>query len=152
MESNKNGSGYYESLIWLLLTTYDNGVYTPSSFLLDTIKPHLVTSCKDSIPLYILDSTIYDFKIAKGFKDYIDMLKDISIQFNKSLVILSYQNDKYIVRDEFLAAIAKKATCWDTAYIDCPQTITINKHFDFIIHKENLPKGLEDIIWRPIDL
>lgn len=152
MENNKNGSGYYESLIWLLLTTHNDGVYTPSSFLIDSVKPHLSTSCNNSIPLYILDSTIYDFKIAKGFKEYIDMFSDVCSQFNKSLIVLAYQSDKYVVRDEYLASLAKKLTCWDTVYIDCPEYILSNKSFDFIVHKNSLPKGLEDIIWRPIDL
>lgn len=151
MESGKAGSGYYESLIWLLMTTYEDGVYTPSSFLIDTIKPHLITSCRNNIPLYILDSTLYDFKLAKGFKEYLDLFSDVSIAFNRSLIILSYQNDNYLARDSFLASIAKKMTCWDTAYINCPTNISSN-YFDYIVPSDQLPKGLEDIIWQPIDL
>jgi len=149
MENKKSTTGRYNALVWLLLTEYEKDIgYTPSKFVLDTIKPKLIESSK-GIPIEICDGTLFDFTITSGFKDYLDLLEDKTYKFENALILISYSKEKYIVRDFYLANLAKQYTCWDTAYIgcDCPTKITTDV-FDFIVAPTELPHKLTDIIWN----
>lgn len=146
MENQKSKFRRYNSLIWLLLTEYENNEYTPSKFVLDTLGPK-IDSSRDGLHLEVLDSTLYDFKITKGFKEYIDDLYDTSQRFDTSLLILSFTKEKYISRDYYLANLAKLYTCSDIAYVNCPVPDKItSKVFDYVIPPEGLPDQLKKVI------
>lgn len=146
MESKASKTGHYNALIWLLMTEYekDKG-YTPSKYLIDSIKPKLIQGT--DLPLEIVDSTLFDFTIANGIKDYFDLFFDKTRPFENALIILSYYKEKYIPRDFYLANLAKSFTCWDVAYINCdiaPKVTT--KVFDYVIAPNELPGKLTEII------
>ncbi len=147
MEGKKSTTGHYNGLIWLLLTEYekDKG-YTPSDYIIQTTKPKLKQSA-GNLPIEVVDSTLFDFTIANGFKDYLDLFFDKTRVFDNALIILSFTKEKYIVRDFYLAGLAKEYTCWDTVYIDCPfpEKIT-TKVFDFVLSPSQLPEDLTKII------
>ena len=142
MEGNKSTSRPYEALVWLLLTEYQEKVYTPSKFIIESTKPKLETT---KLPIQIYDSTIYDFKVASSFKDYLDLFLTKSNIFENALIILSYVSEKYILRDFYMANLAKQYTCWDTAYVDCPKDVS-NVAFDYVIPPSDLPTKLVSII------
>lgn len=146
MENKKSRTGHYNSLIWLLLSSYENEQYTPSKYVLDTIGAS-VKDASNGLPIEVLDSTLYDFRISNSVKDYFSLFLDTAAKFENSLIILSYTSDKYIVRDYYLANLAKQYTCWDTVYINCanPEKIT-TKVFDWILTPSDLPDGLTNII------
>jgi len=147
MENKKSRTGYYNSLVWLLLTSYEKEKgYTPSKFFLDSIGPALHTAA-NGLHIEVFDSTLFDFTIADGFKDYFELFLDKTAKFENSLIILSYSEDKYILRDYYLANLAKQYTCWDTAYINCKDPSKIKTRvFDYILTPSDLPFGLTDII------
>jgi len=146
MESKNSTTGYYNALVWLLMTDYekDKG-YTPSKYLIDTIKPKIIQGT--DLPLEIVDSTLFDFTIAKGLNDFFDLFFDKTKPFENALIILSFSKEKYIVRDFYLANLAKSYTCWDVAYINCPCPDKVtSKVFDYIIAPDELPDKLTKII------
>lgn len=146
MENNQNQNSNYEAVIWLLLTGFKDQVYTPSTYLLDTIKPKIEDAVQDTT-IQIYDSTKYNFKITSSFKDYLDMFLVGTEKFENALVLLSYTEEKYIVRDFYLAGLAKQFTCWDTAYLCCPNKSKIQTQvFDFLIEEQELPTALSTII------
>lgn len=146
MENQENTARRYNNLIWLLFTEYQNEQYTPSKFLLDSYKPD-IDSATNGLYIKVHDSTLYDFKITKSVQDYIKDLSDITFKFDTSLLILSYTTDKYIVRDYYIANLAKLYTCSDVAYINCPCPNKItSKVFDYIITPDKLPDGLKQVI------
>lgn len=146
MADQESTTGRYDALIWLLMTEYDGKQYTPSDFLLETLKPEL-DKARGNTVLEVHDSTVYDLTIAKDFSCYWDHFLDTSERFNNSLVIISYTASKYITRDCYLAGLAKLYTCWDTAYVNCAEPGTINsKAFDFIIAPQELPNKLTELI------
>lgn len=146
MANSKNGSNYYEALIWLLLTEYKDNKYTPSNYLLSTIKPK-IEQASQGTPIQIYDGSVIDFKLTTNFKDYLDLFITGTAKFETALVILSYNAEKYIPRDFYLANLAKQYTCWDTAYICCPKDSKIkSKAFDFILTEDDLPDKLTEII------
>lgn len=147
MEGKKDITRHYNALVWLLLTEYekDKG-YTPSDYILQSTRPKIETS-SSGLPLQIIDGSLYDFTIASGFKDYLDLFLDTTYKFENALVILSYTKEKYIVRDYYLAGLAKSYTCWDTVYINCPTKEKIDTSiFDFIVAPEELPDKLTKVI------
>lgn len=149
MENKKSRTGNYNSLVWLLLTSYEqNKGYTPTKYLLDTVGKTILNAC-DGLHLEVIDSTLYDFKLSNSVRDYFDLFLDKTAKFENSLIILSYTSDKYIVRDYYLASLAKQFTCWDTVYINCsaPEKIT-TKVFDWVLTPSDLPDGLTKIINR----
>lgn len=133
------------------MTGYVDDQYTPSKFLLDTIKPK-IDSVKKDLKLHIYDSTLYDFKTVHGFSDYWNKFTKSIDQFNKSLVILSYNSEKYIPRDCYVASLTKRYTKWDVVYIncDCPEKITSNV-FNDIIKPDELPESLTKLIEKKYD-
>lgn len=147
MENKKSRTGDYNALVWLLVTEYekDKG-YTPSKYVMDTLGQSIKTA-SNGFCLEVLDSTLYDFKLTKGFKEYFDLFLDTTSKFENALIILSYSSDKYIVRDYYLANLAKQYTCWDVAYLNCkdPSKIT-TRVFDYILTPDQLPFGLTNII------
>lgn len=147
MERKEDSARYYNALIWLVLTEYDKDIgYSPSDYIIQTTKPTLEISA-GGLPIEIVDSTLFDFTIAKGVKDFMDLFLDTSSKFDSSLIILSYIKDKYIVRDAYLAALAKEYTCWDTAYIACPDPKKVTTTaFDFLVTPKELPNKLTKII------
>lgn len=150
METPKTSNKYYEAVIWLLLTDYIDGVYTPSQFLLETTKPKLEQASNET-PIVIYDSTLFDFRLVTGFKNYLDMFLKGTEKFETALVILSYSCDKHIPRDYYLANLTKQYTCWDTAYIDCPNKARVTTSvFDFILSPTELPTKLKEIINRKV--
>lgn len=146
MESKDSKTGRYNALVWLLMTDYekDKG-YTPSKFVIDSLKPKIIQGT--DLPLEIVDSTLFDFTIAKGLNDFFDLFFDKTKPFENALIILSFSKEKYIVRDFYLANLAKSYTCWDVAYIncDCPNKIT-SPIFDFVLAPQDLPHKLTEII------
>lgn len=147
MENKKSRTGHYNALIWLLVTGYEKEIgYTPSKYILDTLGPK-VKSASSSLDLAILDTTLYDFTITSGVGDFLAMFCDETTKFENALLILNYYDEKYIVRDYYLANLAKQYTCWDTAYINCSVPEKIHtKVFDYILTPDQLPDGLTKII------
>lgn len=147
MEGKKNITGHYNALVWLLLTEYekDKG-YSPSDYILQSVRPKIEIS-SGGLPLQIIDGSLYDFTIASGFKGYLDLFFDTTYKFENALVILSYTKEKYIVRDYYLASLAKQYTCWDTVYVNCPSSSKKElKVFDYIVAPEELPDKLTKVI------
>lgn len=146
MESKENPTGRYDALIWLLMTDYDGEQYTPSDYVLSTLKPQ-IDQARGKILLEVHDSTVFDFTVAKGFNHYWNHFNKVASRFTNSLVILSYVNDKHIVRDCYLAGLAKLYTCWDTVYLNCASPDKIkSRAFDHIVTPEELPNKLTQII------
>lgn len=146
MENKENPTGYYNNLIWLILDSYDTNtkVYSPIDYILEEIKIDNYKGIIQSV-----DSSIYDFTTVKGAYKYIEMIQEVSEKFNNALAIIPYISSKYIIRDCYLANLAKIYTCWDTVYINCEQDINLRSNsFDFIVTKEELPEGLTEIIGR----
>ena len=146
MEDKESTTGHYDSLIWLLMTDYDGQEYCPSDYVIDSLKP-AIDKARGDIILEIHDSTVYDFTIAKGFSNYWEHFNTMSSKFSNSLVILSYLNEKNIVRDCYLASVTKLYTCWDIVYLNCdvPEKIS-SKSFDFILTPKELPDKLTEVI------
>lgn len=147
MENQESKTGHYNALVWLLMTDYDKATkqYTPTDYLRATYEPLL--SNGTGLDLVVLDSTLFDFTLTKSVGDYLSLIEDTTSKFQNALVLLSFINEKNILRDCYLANLAKVYTCWDTAYINCPvpEKITTDA-FDFIIKPEELPNGLTQII------
>jgi hypothetical protein len=136
-----------------LFTSYKDNQYTPSDFILDTLKPKINEVSKE-IPIYVLDSTLYNIKTTKGFLEYFDLFTDKTLLFESSLVVINYINNLYVDRDCYLASLAKEYSCWDTVYINYPKIdsfYTHNKYFNYVVLPEELPKKLERILWQPRD-
>ena len=151
MESFENGSRYYESLIWLLLTSYDDNQYSPSKFIIDSVMPKVLDAVGDT-ELYVLDSTLYNLKLTKGFAEYMDLFMDKVSLFERSLVVISYVNDLYIERDKYLAAITNELSCWDTAYINYKGKSNVDGYFNYVIRDTELPHKLQKVLWQQKDL
>jgi len=146
LESKESPTGHYDALIWLLMTEFDGKEYSPSDYILQALKPQ-IDKARGNTVLEVHDSTVYDFTVAKGFSHYWDHFNKTAERFSNSLIILSYVSEKDIVRDCYLASLAKLYTCWDTAYLNCdvPEKIT-SKVFDHIVTPDELPNRLTNII------
>lgn len=145
-EGSEGADKRYSDLVWLLLTDYqrDQG-YTPSKYLLETVKPKIEAA--SNLPLQIYDGTLYNFKSVSGFKEYFDLFLAGTEVFRNALIVLSFTQEKYISRDFYLANLAKQFTCWDTVYINCPSGEKISTSvFDFVIPPSGLPDQLTEII------
>lgn len=144
MEGKKSKTGHYNSLIWLLMSEYKDKQYTPTDYIVELYKDYIQST---GLSLHIHDSTLYDFKVTKGVKEYLDELHRTTSRFSDSLLILSYTNNKYITRDCYIARLAKLYTCWDIAYINCPNPKEIStKVFNYIISNIDIAKELTNII------
>lgn len=146
MENKKSQFRNYNSLVWVLLTEYIEEQYTLSKFLLDSLGP-TIQSASNDLTISVLDSTLYDFKITKSVRDYLSDLQNITHRFNNALIIMSFVKESLILRDYYLANLAKLYTCSDIAYINCPIPEKIKtKVFDYVITPQELPTKLKNII------
>jgi hypothetical protein len=147
MENKNSKIRYYSSLIWLLITSYekDKG-YSPSKYLLDSLASHVNTAA-GGIPVELCDSTFYDFTVTSQVGDFFNMFFDKTKKFETGLIIIPFSEEKYILRDFYLANIAKQYTCWDTVYVNCscPDKVT-TQVFDWVLTPSDLPHKLTDII------
>jgi hypothetical protein len=132
-----------------MITSYeqDKG-YTPSKFLLDSLGPQVEAAAGD-VPIKLYDTTIFDFTLVSKVNDFFNFFFDTIRKFETGLVVIPYIHEKYIVRDFYLANIAKEYTCWDTVYINCsnPQKVT-TKVFDWVLTPQELPHKLAEIIQK----
>lgn len=141
----------YNALVWLLPPNYDKlkNCYTPNTFLLETLGPKLEQVADDKgLILDIQDGSLFNFKIAQGAKDYFTLLENKTAIFESSLIIISYTDDSMLLRDKYLAKLAKIYTCWDTSYVNYPEDkdTELVKDFTYVVRNTECPDKLLSII------
>lgn len=136
----------YDSLIWLLVPKYNKEakVYSPNQFLVEAIIDKLPLE-EDQIVLY--RGNLYNFKLVSDTYRYFDSINNLTDRFSNSLVVIPFETQDLIVRDVYMARLAKLYTTWSTCYIDCPDpTIVTSKAFDFVVPHDGRAEILKTII------